>query len=141
MYTFHRSVLQQLLARHLDPSIHIHFSKRVISYAEPLEECAPIVMQFRDGTSATCDLLIGSDGIRSAVRRSMFNAVADEAAMQGNTEESLRLRSLVDPVWSGQIAYRGLIPTAALKALGFKDAGLPMFVSQACPMLLVIHTE
>ncbi|KAI1788599.1 FAD/NAD-P-binding domain-containing protein [Ganoderma leucocontextum] len=126
LYTFHRSVLQQLLAKHLEPSTPIHFSKRLVSYAEPPE--LPIVLQFRDGTSATCDMLIGSDGIRSAVRRSMFNALADEACVRGNTEESSRLRLMVDPVWSGQIAYRGLIPMTALKASGFKDAGSPMIL-------------
>ena len=139
VYTFHRSVLQQLLAKHLDPNIHIHFSKRLISYVEPPETCTPVALQFRDGTSVTCDVLIGSDGIRSAVRRSMFNALADEASEEGNAEDSSWLRSMVDPVWSGQIAYRGLIPTVALKALGFKDAGLPWFVSRACSMLLVFH--
>ncbi|KAM5540037.1 hypothetical protein V8D89_006177 [Ganoderma adspersum] len=122
------SVLQQLLARHLDPSIPIHFSKRLASYTEPSEPFAPLVLQFRDGTSATCDVLVGSDGIRSAVRRSMFNAFADEASVRGDEEESLRLRSMVDPVWSGQIAYRGLIPAAALKASGFENAGPPIFL-------------
>ena len=141
VYTFHRSVLQKLLARHLDTSIPIHFSKRLASYTEPSEPSDSLVLQFRDGTSATCDVLIGSDGIKSAVRRSMFNAFADDARLRGNEEESLRLRSMTDPVWSGQTAYRGLIPTAALKTLGFEEVGHPLFVSLVISMLLVMRAD
>ncbi|PIL34306.1 hypothetical protein GSI_03081 [Ganoderma sinense ZZ0214-1] len=128
LYTFHRSVLQKLLARHLGPSIAIHFSKRLVSYIEPTESDEPIVLQFCDGTSAKCDVLVGSDGIRSAVRRSMFNVLADEACGRGEMEDSARIRSMVDPVWSGQVAYRGLIPSAALKSSGFEDTGSPAFL-------------
>ena len=141
VYTFHRSVLQKLLARHLDTSIPIHFSKRLASYTEPSEPSDSLVLQFRDGTSATCDVLIGSDGIKSAVRRSMFNAFADDARLRGNEEESLRLRSMTDPVWSGQTAYRGLIPTAALKTLGCEDVSHPLFVSEVFGMLSAMLTD
>ncbi|KAM5540130.1 hypothetical protein V8D89_006270 [Ganoderma adspersum] len=113
LHTFHRSLLQQLLAKHLDAGDKIHFSKRLKSYSET-SATEPITLNFKDGTTATCDLVIGSDGIRSAVRRTMFNELADEAEKRGKTEEAARLRDMVEPVYSGQIAYRGLVPTSAL---------------------------
>nr|VWO96136.1 Mannitol 1-phosphate dehydrogenase [Ganoderma boninense] len=115
-------------SKHLSPDIPIHFSKRLVSYAEPTKPEAPIVLQFRNGTSAECDVLVGSDGIRSAVRRSMFNTLADEARIRGDMEDSARLRSMVDPVWSGQIAHRGLISTAALRSSGLESPCSPVFL-------------
>ncbi len=105
--------MQQLLAKHLDAGDRIHFSKRLTSYSEA-SPTDPITLNFKDGTAATCDLVIGSDGIRSAVRRTMFNDLADEAERGGQAEEAVRLRAMVDPIWSGQVAYRGLAPASAL---------------------------
>ena len=127
MHTFQRAVLQQLLAKHLDAGDKIHFSKRLKSYSEtpPAE---PIVLNFKDSTTATCDLVIGSDGIRSAVRSTMFNELADEAEKRGETEEAARLRDMVEPVYSGQIAYRGLVPTSALSDEIVEYAKAPLLV-------------
>ena len=113
VHTFHRSILQQLLANRLDAGDRIHFSKRLASYSET-SPTDPIKLNFKDGTTATCDLVIGSDGIRSAVRRTMFNDFAKEAENRGQDEEAARLRSMVDPIWSGHVAYRGLAPASAL---------------------------
>ncbi|TBU45377.1 FAD/NAD(P)-binding domain-containing protein [Dichomitus squalens] len=114
LHTFHRSMLQQLLAKHLDAGDKIHFSKRLVSYSEPASTVDPIVLNFKDGTTATCDLVIGSDGVRSAVRRTMFSTFADEAEKNGKTEEASKLRAMVEPVWTGEVAYRGLTPASAL---------------------------
>ena len=112
-HTFHRSVLQQVLAQHLDAGDRIHFAKRLASYSET-SPTGPITLNFKDGTSATCDFVVGSDGIRSAVRRTMFNSFGDEAEKNGQAEEAARLREMVEPIFSGQIAYRGLAPASAL---------------------------
>ena len=106
----------------------LHFSKRLASYTEPASLSEPIVLKFRDGTEATCDVLVGSDGIRSAVRRTMFNELADEAEKRGETEEAARLRDMVEPVYSGQIAYRGLVPTSALSDEIVEYAKAPLLV-------------
>ena len=113
VHTFQRSVLQQLLAKRLDAGNRIHFSKRLASYSET-SPTDPITLNFKDGTTATCDLVIGSDGIRSAVRRTMYNELASESEIRGDTEEAARLREMIEPVFSGQIAYRGLAPASAL---------------------------
>ena len=113
VHTFHRSILQQVLAKHLDAGDRIHFAKRLSSYSEtsPTE---PIALNFKDGTTATCDFVVGSDGIRSAVRRTMYNEFADEAAKRGEGDDAARLREMVEPIFSGQIAYRGLAHASAL---------------------------
>ncbi|PIL34424.1 hypothetical protein GSI_03199 [Ganoderma sinense ZZ0214-1] len=113
IYTFHRSIMQQLLAKHLDAGDKIHFSKRLKSYSET-SATEPITLTFKDGTTATCDLVVGSDGIRSAVRRTMFNELADDAEKHGDGEKATRLRDMIEPVYTGQIAYRGVVPTSAL---------------------------
>ena len=128
VHTFHRSLLQQLLAKHLNADDNIHFSKRLSSYQEPASPTDPIVLNFKDGTTATCDLVIGSDGIRSAVRRTMYNTFADEADASGQAEEAARLRAMVEPIWTGQVAYRGLTPASELSEDLLKFVSSPQIV-------------
>lgn len=134
--TFHRSQLQQVLAKHLqNRSSIIHFSKRLVSYTDPTVSNSvptgmePITLHFKDGTSATCDLLVGSDGIRSTVRRVMFTNLADRAAQEGSHERAAELRRMVDPAWCGMVAYRGLVPASSLPEDALKDALKPTVVS------------
>lgn len=128
MRTFHRADLQRLLAKNLHAG-HIHFGKRLSRYDAPNAGTGPIVLQFTDGTCADCDILVGADGIRSAVRWSMYEEFADKAGRNGESEEARRLRAMADPVWSREISYRGLVPTQKLTDLGFKDADLAVIVS------------
>ncbi len=53
-------------------------------------------MTFGDGSSAAADVVIGADGVKSAVRTALF----------GNDR----------PHFTGQVAWRGLVPAAALPA-------------------------
>lgn len=55
-----------------------------------------VEVRFRDGTSAVADLVIGCDGVHSVVR--------DQFVTDANSKS----------VESGMIAYRGIVPTAAL---------------------------
>ena len=57
--TLHRSQLQKLLMQRLRSADKIiHFSKRLESYVEPASVTEPIVLRFKDGTEASCDLLV-----------------------------------------------------------------------------------
>lgn len=136
VHTFHRSILQKLLAKHIDANNRIHFSKRLASYTET-SPTDPITLNFRDGTTATCDLVIGSDGIRSAVRRTMFNDLANGAEKSGQVEEAARLRAMVDPIFSGQVAYRGLAPASALSEDLLQYAQLGPRIVRMLPFLLL----
>ena len=133
--TFHRSALQGVFVKNLrNQSSAIHFSKRLVSYTDPsLTSGAfgtnPITLHFKDGSSATCDLLVGSDGIRSTIRRQMYTHLMEEAALNGEVEKARELQHMVEPVWSGSVAYRGLVPVSTLSEEQLKEAMKPTIVS------------
>lgn len=54
--------------------VPLHFGTAVTGYAENDEE---VTVTLSDGSTRTCDLLIGADGIHSAVRREMFGTHPD----------------------------------------------------------------
>ncbi len=86
------------------PAGTAHFGRRLLSYA-PREDGQSIEMTFADSSNEWCDILIGCDGIKSMVRRQMFEKKADNGLPD--------LRRFVEPVWSGITAYRGLISASA----------------------------
>ena len=129
VYPFHRADLQKLLARHLRAYDRIQYAKRLASYTEPASSRDPVVLKFQDGTQATCDVLVGCDGVHSAVRRTMYADLANEAEARGDSEEAARFKALNDPVWSGTVAYRGLVPTSELAEDVLQVARIPHIVS------------
>ncbi|KAM5540038.1 hypothetical protein V8D89_006178 [Ganoderma adspersum] len=128
LYPFHRANLQKLFALHLRAYDRIQYAKRLASYTEPPSDRDPVTLKFEDGTQATCDILVGCDGIKSAVRRTMYTDLAKEAEARGEVEEAARLRTLNDPVWSGTVAYRGLVPTSELEESVLKVVRIPHIV-------------
>ncbi|KAH9933957.1 FAD/NAD(P)-binding domain-containing protein [Epithele typhae] len=110
--TFHRSQLQTLFAKHIQNVDQvIHFGKRLSDYVAPASGTGEIILNFRDGTSATCDVVLGSDGIRSAVRHTMYEDMAKAAS---DEKAAAELRQVSVPIWSGNIVYRGLVPVEGL---------------------------
>ncbi|KAF9026005.1 FAD/NAD-binding domain-containing protein [Hymenopellis radicata] len=111
---FHRGQFLEILVAHLDPErVTTHFSKRLATYSQVEGSGSPIQMQFTDGTTATADVVIGSDGIRSTVRRIMLESLAAKLEATGLEKEralSSTLRNAIDPVWSGYVTYRGAVP-------------------------------
>ena len=95
----------------------LHLSHRFESYEDIGHE---VVLHFSNGTSATCDILIGVDGIRSAVRKCFLD------------KRGLNSRSY-EPYWSGGYAYRGLIPVEELERVfpGHLSCKQSMMVSTA----------
>ncbi|KAK0455026.1 FAD/NAD-P-binding domain-containing protein [Armillaria borealis] len=96
---FHRAHFLDVLVNRLPPGV-AHFGKRLAAYSED-SETETVTLSFVDGTTETCDLLVGCDGIKSTIRKQMF---AEEGGH--------------DPVFTGTIAYRGLIPVSALCSNG-----------------------
>ena len=80
-----------------------HFGKRLSSYTQ--SDSQKIELNFEDGSSAICDILIGCDGVKSVVRGRMYNVLSAERP---------ELHAFVDPSWTGIIAYRGLIEASRL---------------------------
>jgi salicylate hydroxylase len=95
-----------------------HLGKRLISYSQPLD--GPIEMTFTDGTTATCDVMIGCDGIKSAVRRHMYQQKVDA----GQAE----MVQYIAPVFTGEVNYRCVVPTERLPT-GHSTLSKPMIVS------------
>ena len=115
--------LQQTLVEMLDPTItEMHFAKRMISYTLPpsSEPTSPITLHFEDGSTATCDVLLGADGIHSATRRVLLDLAASDAEQSGGEDEQKTadaLRGFIDPIWTGAMIYRGVVPRENLEKI------------------------
>ena len=107
---YHRAELLQILyeAIRKNPNIRMHINKRLVK----LENVSDQVMklEFQDGTTATANLVIGADGIHSVVRSHYLND---------------------KPIFSGIVAYRGLIPMEkVLEFWPFEDSDVSGFWTQ-----------
>ncbi|KAI0332310.1 FAD/NAD-P-binding domain-containing protein [Cubamyces sp. BRFM 1775] len=108
---FHRAQFLDVLVDHL-PSGVAHFGRRLLSYSAGTTRGGSqteLELHFADGSTATCDLLVGCDGIKSVVRKQMLE---DYVMEHGRNPQLL---DHIEPIWSGTIAYRGLIPVERLK--------------------------
>ncbi|KAF8894081.1 FAD/NAD-P-binding domain-containing protein [Infundibulicybe gibba] len=104
---FHRAEFLDVLVDNLPPGV-AHFGKRLMSYRQDSPH-SPVHLQFAGGSTSTCDLLVGCDGIKSCVRGQMMKSLSE-------SEMRPEYLDYVDPVWTGTIAYRGLIPVKRLQA-------------------------
>ncbi|KAJ7137628.1 salicylate hydroxylase [Mycena crocata] len=113
---FHAAIVEQL-----EGKCKTICSKRLVSYTDPSfstpGSTEPITLNFADGTTATCDFLIGADGIKSAVRKTMYETAAAKIEAAGNAEEAAKLRRLIIPKFSGVEVFRTVIPTETLRAV------------------------
>jgi salicylate hydroxylase len=100
--TFHRADVQNVLLNQLGSSCHIHLSHRLISYVE--SESA-VQLNFEGASTESCDLVVGADGIKSAVRKTLL-----EKLSKISKDHELS----IEPSWSGTAAYRGLISSSLL---------------------------
>ncbi|KAJ7085016.1 hypothetical protein C8R43DRAFT_1051651 [Mycena crocata] len=115
LLTFHRADFQNVLLRRLPKSCRITCSKRLRTYTQ--RQSGPTELIFEDGTRAFCDVLVGADGLKSAVRRSFLSERANWMQAQGRFQEAADIASCIDATWSGIIAYRALIPAERLSAV------------------------
>ncbi|KAG7095911.1 hypothetical protein E1B28_006596 [Marasmius oreades] len=99
--TLPRPTLLELLQTTLTDMCKIHTSKHVASYEET--PGGPITIHFKDGSSSTADVLVGCDGVHSNTRATMYRDLA-------KTDPSKGYESFCEPKWSGQLAYRTVIP-------------------------------
>jgi hypothetical protein len=111
----HRAEFHAVLLNHLPTRCRTSSSKRLESYEQQPD--APIMLHFQDGSTATCDILIGADGLKSAVRKTMFQEAATWAESQHRNTEAAELRNLSEPRFSGAFCYRALIPAVRLSSI------------------------
>ncbi|KAF9230357.1 hypothetical protein BU15DRAFT_83737 [Melanogaster broomeanus] len=76
---------------------------------------------FSDGTTATADVLLGADGIRSAVRKTMFEAASEES---DNTNDNADLKQYIDATWTGMVIYRSIFPAENLRKVDPENLSL-----------------
>ena len=85
----HRAHFLDELVRSV-PSQRAHFNKRIDKLEDKND--GPVKIHFKDGTTATADVVLGADGVHSVVRAHLLGK---EAAK---------------PVYAGSVAYRALVP-------------------------------
>jgi salicylate hydroxylase len=110
----HRSDFSRVLLQHLPNTCTTHCFKRLLSYRQRPSD--PVELLFADGTTAVCDILIGADGIKSGVRRSLLREQAHRARAEGRQGDSDNLLGSIDPVWTGILAYTAVVSAERLKA-------------------------
>jgi salicylate hydroxylase len=91
----YRADLQKVLLAHL-PTSSIHLGK-AFSTVEFSDANDDLILTFADGSSATADILLGADGINSAVRRHFVDGS--------------------DAKWTGWVAFRSVFDVKLLKGL------------------------
>jgi salicylate hydroxylase len=95
-FHLHRADLLEALASAM-PEERVRFGHRFVALEEEGEQVAA---RFANGAVVRADLLVGADGIHSAVRAALFGPE--------------------HPRFTGCIAYRGLVPAGRLAALGLE---------------------
>ena len=131
----HRAEFHEVLLNHLSSRCRTLPSKRLESYVQ--RPGAPIALRFQDGSTATCDILIGADGLKSAVRKMMFREAGMWAESQDRNADAAQLRSLSEPRFSGVFSYRALIPGAKLSSVSPKHRVLSSAVQVSRDLLNV----
>lgn len=102
---FHRAELLEILIKYLPASCHTHFSKKLDSYTE-LDD-GSLELHFV-GSTAVYDVLIGADGLKSAVRGSMYQSKGEDDDGNGRADDA-------QPKRTGFVVYRGLTPRETLE--------------------------
>ncbi|TFK47691.1 FAD/NAD(P)-binding domain-containing protein [Heliocybe sulcata] len=127
----HRADFQKTVLKNMPSSCTTHFAKRLVALEEPSNLDEPVVLHFQDGSTVSCDVVFGADGIKSAVREAVFNNKINTAIAQGDLERAARLTEQAHPMWTGSVAYRAVIPTEVLlkRAPGFN------LQSHRCPTI------
>ncbi|KAH7094154.1 FAD/NAD(P)-binding domain-containing protein [Auriculariales sp. MPI-PUGE-AT-0066] len=115
--SFHRAEFRDSFARHLEKfeRIKIELGKRLTN-VERDGATGEYNVSFANGTSVTADIVIGADGYRSPTRYAMLRLAAEDLNQP-------TLNDLAAPVFSGQWAYRAIIPVEDFRTTWRRLAG------------------
>ena len=116
----HRKDLVDILKHRIPSSCTVHFNKRLIKY-EKLST-GSLVLHFADESTETTDVLIGADGIRSSVRKTLFETIDRDVI------DSSKIRQYVDPSWTGTCIYRTVFPVEKLSEIDPNNIALKEFL-------------
>jgi len=98
-YSFHRADLMQALASGLDPA-RLHLDHRLVALTE---RGSDVLLSFANGTTRAAALVIGADGIHSAVRHALYGAD--------------------HPSYTGQMVWRALLKGSDVTASVLEPTG------------------
>ncbi|TFY64904.1 hypothetical protein EVG20_g5781 [Dentipellis fragilis] len=110
----HRMHLIDLLKSVLPENCTIHTSKRLTSYTHAGDNTT--VLHFDDGSTATTNVLVGADGIRSVVRMQLGAEVLESGRLPKELQSPTVLQQAIEPKWTGTIVYRSLIKPDKVRA-------------------------
>ncbi|HEX4040819.1 MAG TPA: FAD-dependent monooxygenase [Xanthobacteraceae bacterium] len=99
IHTFHRADLLQALASGVDPHT-IHLDYRLVGIEE---RPGAVKLAFANGAARDTDLVIGADGVRSLLRRTLYG---DDS-----------------PTYTGQMVWRALLPGSEVPAAVMAPSG------------------
>ncbi|KAG1719187.1 FAD/NAD(P)-binding domain-containing protein [Suillus lakei] len=116
----HRQHLVDILKQSLPSSCRLHFEKRLTRYDK--QSSGSLILHFADNSTATTDLLIGADGIRSSVRKTLFETLNRDVV------DPSKIGHYADPSWTGTLVYRTVIPAKKLSELDPNNVALKGFM-------------
>ncbi|KAI5894397.1 FAD/NAD(P)-binding domain-containing protein [Schizophyllum commune H4-8] len=107
-----RAELQSRMISRLRKGLNFHLSRRVTGLEQVDDE---VLLTFADGSTTTCDLVIGADGVHSTVR----GLIVENECLRLKTQGALAtevdaLASSAKTQWCGRYAYRGMVDASAL---------------------------
>ena len=135
--TFHRAEFHGAILNRLPSSCSTFPSKRLESYTQQPGDA--ILLRFQDGSTATCDILLGADGVKSAVRKTMLHEASSWAESQQRNADAAELRSLSEPHFSGFFSYRALIPAEKLSSISPQHHALSSGIQVSYSLLRVSY--
>jgi len=104
----HRVSFLESISHLADPT-RTHFNKRCVSLSDS-SDGSGVVIHFADGTTASADVVLGADGVRSVVRTYVVSGA------EGYTSPGRFVRTS----FTNTLAYRGLVPTSKVVQAGVK---------------------
>ncbi|KAG2040765.1 hypothetical protein BDR03DRAFT_1029518, partial [Suillus americanus] len=116
----HRQHLMDTLKQHLPSSCSLHFNKRLTRYDKQLS--GSFILHFADDSTSATDVLIGADGVRSSVRKTLFETLDRDVV------DPSKIRHYADPSWTGTFVYRTVFPAKKLSDLDPNNIALKNFV-------------
>ncbi|KAI0322131.1 salicylate hydroxylase [Amylostereum chailletii] len=131
----HRADFHSILLGHLSSRCQTYNSKRLTRYVDPESSDKPITLFFDDGSTATCDVLAGADGLKSNVRQCMMQHKADLAERDGDAHKAAGYRNTGRARYSGLLGYRTVVSSEKLASISPEHRALTthnIFVGKNC---------
>ncbi|KAG2126583.1 hypothetical protein DEU56DRAFT_959331 [Suillus clintonianus] len=116
----HRQHLVDVLKKNLPSSCTVHFNKRLTKYDN--QSPGLLVLHFADDSTATTDVLVGADGVRSSVRKTLFETIDPSIVDPSN------IKRYSDPSWTGTLVYRSVFPAEKLSKMDPNNVALKDFM-------------